>query len=156
MEPRIINSESKILVGLFQNMSLVRNSTAELWMTFMQRRGELVNRVSTDLYSLQVYPANYFSSFDPNANFVKWAAAEVAEGAAIPNGMSSMQLPGGTYAVFDHKGANDPSGAFRYIYTQWLPDSGFQLDDRPHFERLGPRYKNNDPESEEEIWIPVR
>jgi predicted transcriptional regulator YdeE len=29
-------------------------------------------------------------------------------------------------------------------------------DDRPHFEVLGKNYKNNDPVSEEEIWIPVR
>jgi AraC family transcriptional regulator len=45
---------------------------------------------------------------------------------------------------------------FTYIFTRWLPASGYQLDNRPHFEILGDKYKNNDPESEEEIWIPVR
>jgi len=30
------------------------------------------------------------------------------------------------------------------------------LDNRPHFEVLGEKYKNGDPESEEEIWIPVK
>jgi len=30
------------------------------------------------------------------------------------------------------------------------------LDDRPHFEVLGDKYKNADPDSEEEIWIPIR
>jgi AraC family transcriptional regulator len=29
------------------------------------------------------------------------------------------------------------------------------LDDRPHFEVLGEKYKNNDPTSEKEIWIPI-
>jgi AraC family transcriptional regulator len=37
-----------------------------------------------------------------------------------------------------------------------LPASGYELDDRPHFEILGERYKNNDPDSEEELWFPVR
>jgi AraC family transcriptional regulator len=31
----------------------------------------------------------------------------------------------------------------------------FEVDDRPHFEILGIRYRNNDPNSEEEIWIPI-
>jgi hypothetical protein len=30
------------------------------------------------------------------------------------------------------------------------------LDDRPHFEVLGSKYRNNDPESEEETWIPTK
>jgi predicted transcriptional regulator YdeE len=31
-----------------------------------------------------------------------------------------------------------------------------KIDNRPHFEVLGDKYKNNDPSSEEEIWIPIR
>jgi hypothetical protein len=26
----------------------------------------------------------------------------------------------------------------------------------PHFEVLGDKYKNNDPSSEEEVWIPIK
>jgi AraC family transcriptional regulator len=37
-----------------------------------------------------------------------------------------------------------------------LPNSAYELDDREHFELLGEKYKNNDPNSEEEIWIPIR
>lgn len=45
---------------------------------------------------------------------------------------------------------------FQYIFGTWLPASGYYLDNRPHFEILGHKYKNNDPDSEEEIWIPVK
>ncbi|WP_339791455.1 GyrI-like domain-containing protein [uncultured Imperialibacter sp.] len=45
---------------------------------------------------------------------------------------------------------------FEYIFGTWLPASAYDLDDRPHFEVLGDNYKNNDPTSEEEIWIPIR
>jgi AraC family transcriptional regulator len=37
-----------------------------------------------------------------------------------------------------------------------LPNSNYHLDDRPHFEILGEKYKNADPGSEEEIWIPIK
>jgi predicted transcriptional regulator YdeE len=42
-----------------------------------------------------------------------------------------------------------------YIYTEWLPASNYELDNRPQFEILGVKYKTNDPNSEEEIWIPI-
>ncbi|MEP1984886.1 MAG: GyrI-like domain-containing protein, partial [Maribacter dokdonensis] len=39
---------------------------------------------------------------------------------------------------------------------EWIPNSEYQLDGRPHFEVLGAKYKNNDPNSEEEVWIPIK
>jgi AraC family transcriptional regulator len=44
---------------------------------------------------------------------------------------------------------------FQYIYSTWLPASGYALDNRPHFELLGEKYKQGSPHSEEEIWIPI-
>ena len=34
--------------------------------------------------------------------------------------------------------------------------SKYSIDNRPHFEIIGEKYKNNDPNSEEEIWIPIK
>jgi AraC family transcriptional regulator len=65
-------------------------------------------------------------------------------------------LPSGLYAVFDYKGSSNDQSIFLYIFGSWLPNSGYNLDDRPHFEVLGNKYKNNDPTSEEEIWIPIK
>ncbi|TQE66329.1 GyrI-like domain-containing protein [Leptospira noguchii] len=42
-----------------------------------------------------------------------------------------------------------------HIFQEWLPNSGYKLEHRPHFELLGSKYKNNDPTSEEEVWIPI-
>jgi AraC family transcriptional regulator len=63
-------------------------------------------------------------------------------------------LPGGLFAVFSHKGPD--SSIFQYIYTQWLPQSGYVLDNRPHFEKLPSGYIPGHPDSEEEIYIPIR
>jgi AraC family transcriptional regulator len=71
--------------------------------------------------------------------------------------MEKLELPGGLYAVFSYRGkASDASDTFKYIYYEWLPTSEYFLDDRPHFEILGEKYKNEHPDSEEEIWIPVK
>ena len=107
---------------------------------------------------MQVYDSAYnFEKFDINAFFVKWAAVEVTNFENIPNGMESFVLEGGLYAVFDYKGnAINAAQTFQYIFQNWLPNSNYKLDKRPHFELLGAKYKNNDPNSEEEIWIPIK
>ena len=75
----------------------------------------------------------------------------------IPAGMNPFLLKGGLYAVFVHRGpASSGEKTFRYIFGIWLPASEYVIDDRPHFEILGEKYKHDDPDSEEEIWIPVK
>ena len=158
MEQRIEKLTEKKLVGIRTKMSLTNNKTGELWRTFMPRREEIMNQVTTDLFSMQVYDPSYdFKNFDPGAMFEKWAAVEVADFDTIPDGMECHRLPGGLYAVFIHRGAA-ATGAktFQYIFGTWLPASPYSLDTRPHFEILGAKYKNNDPASEEEVWIPIR
>lgn len=88
--------------------------------------------------------------------FEKWAAVEVVNATNIPQGMQFFELPAGQYAVFDYKGPSNDTSIFQYIYDEWLPHSSYRLDHRPHFEVLGKKYKNNDPNSEEEIWIPIK
>lgn len=144
------------MIGKRLKMSLQNNRTSELWQSFMIQRKDL-NCVGNDLYSLQVYDKNHFDSFDPSREFEKWALAEVSDFDVIPEGMEKFILPGGLYEVFQFKGnSNMAPPAFRYIFMEWLPSSGYQLDHRPHFELLGNKYKKDHLDSEEEIWIPVK
>jgi len=41
-------------------------------------------------------------------------------------------------------------------FGTWLPNSEYALDNRPHCDILGKKYKNDDPSSEEEIWVPIK
>ncbi|RYZ20845.1 MAG: AraC family transcriptional regulator [Chitinophagaceae bacterium] len=157
-EPRIETIGEKKLAGRCLEMSFSHNRTFELWTMFMPKRRHFRNAVSEHLYSLQVYPGtDFFRSFDPKRTFTKWALLEVADHYELPEGMEPFVLPGGAYAVFDFRGTSaQAQTAFQYIYGEWLPASGYELDDRPHFELLGDKYRREDPQSEEEIWIPVR
>lgn len=157
MQPRIENLNEKKLVGKRMMMSFSNNRTGELWKSFMPKRNVIQNNIGTELYSMQIYPPLFFTNFNPNAEFEKWATIEVSDFESIPNEMETFTLTSGLYAVFVYKGlANAAAQTFRYIFETWLPDSGYVLDNRPHFEVLGEKYKNEDPNSEEEIWIPIK
>jgi AraC family transcriptional regulator len=153
-QPRIVTLKEKKLIGKRLRMSLANNKTFDLWRSFMPQRGSVQNKASGELISMRVYDGPL--SMELHQEFDKWAAIEVSEFSHVPNGMESFILNEGLYAVFDYKGLNNDNRIFIYIFTEWLPDSGYMLDERPHFEILGEKYRNNDPESEEEIWIPVR
>lgn len=156
MNPRIETIPEKKLVGKRLTMSLINNRTVELWKLFMPVRNQIIHPKSTDLISLQCYPPTYFENFSPAAEFEKWAAVEVSDMARIPEGMEAFSIPKGLYAVFNYVGLSSDPRIFQYIFGTWLPGSEYLLDNRPHFEILGERYKNNHPDSEEEIWIPIR
>ena len=157
MEPRIEILDEKRLVGISLPMSLANNLTGKLWQSFMPNRNNISNQISEDLYSMQIFPDDYFDNFDPNKEYVKWAAAEVTDFNDIPSNMASFTLAGGLYAVFNYKGAASAAGPFfNYIFTDWIPNSKYTLDNRPHFEILGAKYINENPDSEEEVWIPIK
>ncbi len=156
MTPKIVILNEKKLIGISLTMSLSDNKTGLLWSRFMPHRKAIQNVVSNDLLSIQKYPDRYFENFDPATTFEKWAAVEVSDFETIPDTMQPLLLEEGTYAVFDYKGSGSDNRIFEYIFGTWLPHSEYELDKRPHFEVLGEKYKNNDPDSEEEIWIPIK
>ena len=157
MNPIFRTVVTKMLVGKRLTMSYANNTTHMLWSSFMPLKSNILNVVSNDRYSLQIYPESYFSDFNPVAEFEKWAAVEVTSFDDVPAGMDMLTLPGGLYAVFFYRG-NPANGdeVFKSIFTQGLPQSGYVLDSRPHFEVLGELYRNGSDDSEEEIWVPVK
>lgn len=157
MQPDITSIPAKKLVGMQTKMSLSDNKTTELWQRFMSRHREIKNALADVKYSVQVYdPEMDYDNFTPHTVFDKWATVEVSDYLDIPAGMEMLLLPGGMYAVFLYRGT---PAAFhhmvQYIFGVWLPDSAYQLDGRPHFEVLDDRYRHDDPNSEEEVWVPV-
>lgn len=157
MEPRIETLNEKLFVGKNVLMSLADNRTRALWQNLMPERKDLTNNVGHELYSIEVYPPNYFDNFSLHAEFEKWAAVEVTDFDAVPDGMHVLQVPAGLYAVFVHRGpASSGPKTYEYILTSWLPSADYALDSRPHFAVMGEKYKGEDPASEEEFWIPVK
>jgi AraC family transcriptional regulator len=156
MQPIIKIVPAKKLIGKRITMSLADNKTVALFSGFMPKRFEIKNAVGPDVFCLKTYPSDYFTRFSPTNTFEKWALMEVSDHTAIPEGMETFELPEGLYAVFHYKGPNTDFSIFEYIFKEWLPGSEYVLDARPHFDIMGANYKNNDPESEEDLYIPIK
>ena len=138
-------------------MSLANNKTFELFSGFMPLRKHIQNTIANDIYEVLVYHDSYFKNFSPTNSFTKWATIEVSAFKNIPEGMESYSLEGGLYAVFNYKGLPKDFPVFMgNIFTEWLPNSGYILDQREHFQILGDKYKHNDPNSEEEVCVPIK
>ncbi|QKJ30944.1 GyrI-like domain-containing protein [Mucilaginibacter mali] len=157
MHLRTTTLPAKTFIGKHFTMSFVQNKTFELWRGFMPQRKEIKHTVGTELYSMEVYPTGFFANFNPASQFEKWAAVEVSEVEEIPVGMEMLNTPEGLYAVFLHTGpASEGARTYDYIFREWLPQSEYEVDDRPHFAVMGEKYQQDSPASEEELWIPIR
>lgn len=156
--PKIQTIASKKMVGTKLQMCLAENKTALLWQTFMPQHKTVAHRKGTDLYAIQYYAKDTdFISVDPYKLFESWAAVEVESFEAIPTSLSYCTLVGGLYAVFTHEGiAATILQTLTSIFTQWLPDSSYQLDNRAHFMLMAEDYSPNDPKAKEQIWIPIK
>jgi len=157
MQPRFETISAKVIAGQRLTMSFSQNKTGALWQRFMPRRGEIHNQLSDTLYSVEVYPSGYFDDFKPGNEFEKWAGVEVKDNANQPDDIELLTIPAGQYAVFTHRGpASAGPKTYQYIFGVWLPNSDYIIDDRPHFALMDEKYKHEHPDSEEDIYIPVK
>jgi AraC family transcriptional regulator len=142
-------------IGISEEMSLAENNTPALWSRFMQQKKSIPSLIDIPFYySLQIYPEDYFQTFKPEYIFKKHALIEKKPDMQLPEKWTEFAIPGGLYAIFPHKGPD--TRIFQEIYTSWLPQSVFRLDNRPHFEKLPKNHIPGHPDSEEAIFIPIQ
>lgn len=154
--PTLVKIPEKRVIGKMSEISLSHFNVAKIWQEFSPKISEIPNRLDRDLLSVTIYQPGHFENFSVERTFEKWAGAEVESFQNLPEGLAQLIIPAGEYAVFHYKGLPSDNRIFQWIYSQWLPGSGFVLDPRPHFEVLGKKYKNGSPDSEEEIYIPIK
>lgn len=158
MEPKIEFFKETKLIGKKIRMSFAKDKTVELWKSFSPRRKDIKNSVNSNLYSVDLYlDTTFFENFNPEKEFEKWAAIEVRDFDTIPEVMEKIIIPKGQYAVFNYRGKpSEARETFRFIYGIWLPNSEYEMDDRPYFALMGEKYKGEADDSEEEFWIPIK
>ena len=78
------------------------------------------------------------------------AGISVGPEVALENGLRLLEVSGGRYAVLHHQGPYaELNKAYRWLYREWLPQSGEQCADRPIFEE----YLNNPRALPPEQWL---
>lgn len=157
LEPKIVILPEIKLVAKSMPMSFAQDKTHVLWQDFSPLIKGIPHKLGKDKYSIQIFPdTDFFKNFNPTSIFKKYAAVNVSEYGALPDELEKLIIPEGQYALFDYIGK--PSAAsetFRYILCQWVPNSKYSLDDRPHIAKMGEKYKGEQPDSEEALLIPI-
>ncbi|MEL6535285.1 MAG: GyrI-like domain-containing protein [Bacteroidota bacterium] len=157
MDVRIVVLRPITIVGLrtMAKMSDV-DAVLKLWQEFGPRRQEIGHQEGEESYSVMRHLG--FGPPKETSNVERWAAVQVRHFNRIPQGLTAFDMPGGTYAKFYHRGpAKDFPETVAQFHSQWLPESEFSIDDRPHFEIIPADYPGPDsPDAVEEVYIPIK
>ena len=150
MEPQIIHRPAFIVVGMKYRGKNENDEIPQLWREFWPRTKEILHRV----------PANVaygvIDKFDEEkGEFDYVAGLEVESPSEIPEGMTGVELPDQTYAVFD---CTLPTlmETIGYVYQEWLPGSGYIRTEGPEFELYDERFDMAQGKLDMAIYIPVR
>jgi AraC family transcriptional regulator len=158
--PTLTTTPPRRLVGIRIQTTLAENRAAELWRRFRPRVAEIHNRLGADFFDVKRYgPEMTNGQFSPTTVFEKWAAVEV-EGLWPTPRRACQPLERARRTLCGVRPPRPGHGEFRPTRTSTFsapgcPLPGYRLDERPHFDVMGPGYRPDDPEATEEVWVPV-
>ena len=139
-------------------MNMMKDRTAEVWKTFMPLFAQIPGKVNLQKISIQNYGGAFdIHSFTPETLFMRGAAVEISGEQELPTPLETLKFRGGLYLKTRYKGL--PQNAvtfFQKLYLEVLPQMKLQPDNRIQFELLLPNYSPENPDSEEDVFIPVR
>lgn len=149
-DPRFEDAPAMHIIGLsnrFHRETIVE--IPAMWAAFNARLSELEEADLNTAYGV---------SCDPNQDGTFRYTAGVAgpKSLSVPDGMATVALPAGRYAVFAHEG--HISDFARTVYTIWnkaLSDAGLTTRAAPDFELYDARFNAQTGRGTVEIWIPV-
>lgn len=153
MMPDIRTKEAFSVIGMGNDFIIGKtDSIPALWDQFMQRRTEIQVRGHIDYGVCTKAHDN-----ESTGAFHYTASAETDTNAPLPAGMERVLIPGGTYAVFTHKGhLNQFEKTVEYVWKIWVPKNASRLADGPDFELYDDRFSPETMSGEIEIWVPVK
>jgi AraC family transcriptional regulator len=150
MEPVIVERAAFTVVGLKYRGKNENNEIPQLWAAFHPRIGEIKNMVTDRVaYGISANVDESTGEFDYIAGF------EVSNAKDIAAGMVSFEVPGGRYAVFATT-LPKIGETFDNAYHTWLPEAGYQPTADPEFELYDEHFTIEDPNSEFDLYIPVK
>jgi len=134
------------IVGLNIRTKPMAPEIPALWPRFVDRIPEIENPAEKNVAYGVMRPL-------PDA-LLYMAGIAVSKLGRIPDGMESVAIPAGTYAVFSYPISQLGQG-FGEIYNKLLPASGLRVVPGPSLEHYGADFKPHDPNAPVGIWIPV-
>lgn len=161
MQPRIEEKKDFYVIGVGKVFE--RDNTKEigdlLWPRLMQRFEEIPNKLGQDNGSYVTYGVckELWKENHLEDQFNYCAGVEVKKDSKAPEGMEIIYIPKRKYAIFTHRGGiKELSLTNQYIWSTWLPQSGFELAKSPDLEVYPGNFKPPMNEVPFEIWVPIQ
>lgn len=150
MEPRIVERAAFTVVGMMVRGKAESNEIPQMWEALNPRVREIQDRTGDDVaYGISTNMDEQTGEFDYIGGF------EVGRVHEIPEGMIRFEVPGGNYAVF-RTTLPRIGDTFMHAYRTWAPQSGYELTGGPDFELYGEEFDPRNPDSEFDVYIPIR
>lgn len=157
MEYKIVERDEIKLVGFTKRIVMPDNVIPKMWEEFNKRYVEVKDVINSGCYGVADNMDSEINNFDETV------ACEVSSFKEIPEGMITKIIPKQKYLVFTHKGIlftetgeSKLEKTYEYIYGKLLPTLEFEVDKEFNFELYDERYKGNSPESEFDIYVPIK
>lgn len=152
-EPRIVTRGPMTVVGVTLFGSPEVTDLAQAWTLFGDVAGELAWVRETKLvYGLQVYPPAFPHVFA----YTYMACVELPAELEVPLRMFRKDIPAARYAVVESEdGVEGIAEAYRWLYEEWLPESGYELAFPFDFEQYEGTGSGEDESEEISVWVPI-
>jgi AraC family transcriptional regulator len=150
MTIQIVERPPLTVVGLQIRTKPMSSDIPALWPRFVARIPEIGHLLEPDVsYGVMEHDTGA-------AAVLKYMAAVSVEGLdPLPEGMTRLILPAGTYAAFRYPLSGLTQG-FCEIFERLLPASDFAQIPGPYFERYDQSFDPSDANSKVDICLPVR
>jgi AraC family transcriptional regulator len=149
MQPDIVNRPAFTVVGMKYHGNNQHNEIPQLWGTFGPHMHEIKHLVHPEVFYGVM--GNYIEA---TGEFDYVAAREVESATEIAKGMTVVNIPAQTYAVFPCT-LRTIQKTFEMIDSSWLPTSGYHRVDGPEFELYDESFEAGNDNSPMFIYIPV-
>ena len=165
MEPKMVRKPAIRLAGfVFTTKKDQGENLSEIpkfWQAYMSD-GRMEKLHGESFMESHVEYGACFPENPETGEFEYVIGVEVKEGRAVPDGYHTCTVPGALYAVFTTPPASESSfsstiqGTWKYIYSEWFPNSGYEFDGNGvDFELYDERLMSQPSGEVCEIYIPV-
>ena len=149
--PRFADQAPIIVAGLVERYNRkTKGKIPQLWQRFATCIGTIPGQVGSNAYGVCY-------NYGPDGSFDYLCGVQVAGSRSVPDGLTAVEVPRKTFAVFSHTGhVSELSATWQAIFADWLPTSGCTLDKEPNFERYTEAFDPQTGTGLVEIWIPLK
>lgn len=149
MQPKIINLDKFLVVGMPYLGKNEHGEIAQMWQVFIPHINEIKHIAPESEISYGLCSPNSQGLIDYVASLPVTSLTD------IPAGMVGREVPAQTYVVFESHGVKEIGLTYDKILKDWLPKSGYKPGDGPDFELYPESFDNSDPDSLLYIYFPI-